>query len=82
MIAALRRTGRIEDVDAAAVALLRHTARALDEVDPVLWPAQVASLARVHLATLRDLRGTRDDDTSITALLAALSAPVGDPADT
>jgi len=82
-ITGLRRGGRLEDADAAAVALARHIAHALDHLDPARWPAQTASLARVHLATLRALRGVDDNDQQqpggIDELLAALSAPVGDP---
>jgi P27 family predicted phage terminase small subunit len=83
-VAALRSGGRLTDVDAAAVAMARHLAEALDRVDPARWPAQVASLARVQLATLRTLRGLDDepgDAYGIDELLAGLSAPVGDPED-
>jgi hypothetical protein len=81
-ISALRKGGRLEEVDAAAVALARHLARALDDVDGAKLPAQTASLARVQLATLRTLRGIDDGserDTGVDELLAMLSAPVGDP---
>ena len=81
-IAALRATGRLEGVDASAVALARHLARALDEVDGARYPAQTASLARAHLATVKVLRGIEDDSTNGAAdeLLAYLSAPLGDAA--
>jgi hypothetical protein len=82
-ITALRHGGRLEEVDAATTALARHLAGALDTVDAGAYPAQTASLARVHLATLRQLRGLDDterDDAGIGDLLAALSAEVGDPA--
>jgi hypothetical protein len=81
-ITALRNGGRLEDVDAAAVALARHLAGALDEVDAEARPAQVASLARVQLATLRTLRGIDDDsqrDADVGDLLAILSSEVGNP---
>jgi hypothetical protein len=81
-ITALRAGGKIEAVDAAAIALARHLAAALDEVDPEARPAQVASLARVHLATLRTLRGVDDDserDADVGDLLALLSTEVGNP---
>jgi P27 family predicted phage terminase small subunit len=80
-ITALRSGGRIADVDAAAVALARHLAEALDRVDSARWPAQVASLARVQLMTLRTLRGLDDEpggEFSIDEILGALSAPMGD----
>jgi hypothetical protein len=81
-ITALRRGGRLEEVDAAAVALARHLALALDEVDGAKLPAQTASLARVQLAALRTLRGIDDGserDADVGELLAMLSAPVADP---
>jgi hypothetical protein len=78
-ISALRGGGRIEDADAATVALVRHLAGALDLVDPGEWPAQVASLARAQLAALKMLRGVGDDsDDSLGDLVAALSGPMGD----
>jgi hypothetical protein len=78
-VAALRSGGRIEEVDAATVALARHLAAALDAVDPLEFPAQAASLARVQLSTLRTLRGTgADDDDGLADLVAALSGPMGD----
>jgi hypothetical protein len=79
-VAALRSGGRIEEVDAATVALARHLAAALDAVDPVEYPAQVASLARAQLGTLRILRGAAvdADDDGLADLVAALSGPMGD----
>jgi P27 family predicted phage terminase small subunit len=80
-IAALRAGGRLEETDAAATALARHLAAALDDTDGARFPAQTASLARVQLATLRTLRGIDDDsghDPDVGDLLAFLSAPVGD----
>jgi hypothetical protein len=73
-VAGLRDAGRLEAADEAAVALARTLAGALDTVDPVVWPAQVASLARAQLATLKLLRGVADDDrdAGLDELLAAL----------
>jgi hypothetical protein len=82
-ISALRQGGRLEDVDAAAVALARHLAAVLDEVDGARLPAQTASVARVQLAALRTLRGVDDDsdrDADAADLLAMLSAPLPDEA--
>jgi hypothetical protein len=82
-IEALRKGGKLESVDAAAVALARHLAAALDEVDSAAMPAQTASLARVQLAALRTLRGFDDDtdrDADVGDLLAMLQAPLGDQA--
>ncbi len=79
-ITALRNTGKLEEADSATTALTRHLARALDQVDPARFPAQVASLARVQLNALRQLRGLDQEDSGgdLTELLAALSAPMGD----
>jgi len=79
-ITALRQGGRLEDVDAATLALARHLAQALDELDAAKFPTQTATLARVQLSALASLRGERDADTSSTgdALTAWLSTPVGD----
>jgi hypothetical protein len=78
-VVALRQTGRLESVDAATVALARTLAAALDMVDPVEYPAQAASLARVQLSTLKSLRGAPvDADDGLTDLVAALQAPMGD----
>jgi hypothetical protein len=76
---ALRGGGRLEGVDDATVALARHLAWALDEVDPVEFPAQSASLARAQLATLRLLRGKVDDDDGGGSGLDELLAALGDP---
>jgi P27 family predicted phage terminase small subunit len=81
-ISALRSGGRISEVDAAAIAMARHVAEALDRVDAARWPAQVATLVRAQLETVRTLRGLDDEsggDVSVVDLLTALSAPVGDP---
>jgi hypothetical protein len=80
-ITALRAGGKLEEVDAAAVALARHVAAALDSVDAALLPAQTASLARVQLAALRTLRGfdvDTDRDADVSDLLAMLQTEVGD----
>jgi hypothetical protein len=80
-IAALRKLGRIEEVDAGAIGLARHLARSLDEVDVTKYPLAVASLARVQLAALASLRGVeeRTPADGIDDLLAALRTPVGNP---
>lgn len=77
---ALRQVGRLEPVDEATVALGRTLAEALDVVDSEQFPAQVASLSRAHLATIRMLRGVAagDDDGGISDWIAGLSAPMGD----
>jgi hypothetical protein len=81
-IDALRKGGKLEEVDAAAVALARHLALALDRIDASAMPAQTASLARVQLAALRTLRGIDDGserDAGVDELLAMLSAPLEHP---
>jgi P27 family predicted phage terminase small subunit len=73
--------GRLEPIDAAAVALTRTLAEALDRVDPETYPAQMATLARVQLAALRMLRGKSDDDDDSAALsdpISAMSTEMGD----
>ena len=79
-VAALRVGGRLEAVDDATVALARTLAQALDTVDPVDMPAQVASLARAQLSALKLLRGVTDHDVDdgLADLLAALHGPLGD----
>lgn len=77
----LRDVGRLESVDAAAVALTRTLAEALDRVDPEQYPAQMANLARAQLAALRLLRGSSDDDNDNAALsdfIASMSTEMGD----
>ena len=69
----LRRLGRIEKVDAAAVQALRSMARALD-ADPSL-----AALWRQYREALRELTAV-DDGGSVDAALAELYAEVGDAA--
>jgi P27 family predicted phage terminase small subunit len=73
--------GRLEAVDAACIALTRTLAEALDRVDPEVYPAQMATLARVQLAALRLLRGKQEDDDDNAALsdfIAAMSTEMGD----
>jgi hypothetical protein len=84
---AMRAAGRIEDVDAGVVALARSTAAALDDagqaarLGSTAW-AEVASIARAHLAAVQALRGTGQGESvdEVDRLLAALSGPMGDPA--
>jgi hypothetical protein len=79
-VVALRATGRLEPVDEATVALARTLAMALDVADPEESPAQLASLARAQLSTLKLLRGVNDTDgdDGLNDLLAALHGPMGD----
>ena len=79
-VAALRSGGRLEAADDATVALARTLAAALDLVDPVDGPAQMASLARAHLAALKLLRGVTDTDADdgLADLVAAMHGPMGD----
>jgi hypothetical protein len=69
----LRRLGRVEKIDAAAVQALRSMARALDE-DPAS-----AALWRQYREALKEL--TADDgDRSVDEALADLFPEVRDPA--
>jgi len=79
-ITGLRNLGRLEPVDDATVALTRTLADAMDRVDPTTYPAQLASLARAQLASLRMLRGASEDDSDsgLSDIIAALSSPMGD----
>jgi hypothetical protein len=79
-LTALRQVGRLEPVDEAAVGLARSLAEALDRVDPETYPAQLASVARVHLSTIRLLRGNPEDDSDsgLGDWLAGLSRTMGD----
>lgn len=72
----LRSSGRLEDVDAAAITAVLSLARAVDE-NP-----HRATLWREYRGALADLREvTRDaDDGSLADLLAELSASRGDTA--
>jgi hypothetical protein len=67
----LRRLGRIEKVDAAAVQALRSMAVALDE-DP-----SAAALWRQYREALKELTAD-DDDGGTAAALAELFSEVGD----
>jgi P27 family predicted phage terminase small subunit len=80
-IATLRHTGRLEKADDATVALARTLAQALDTVDPETQPAQLASIARAQLATIKLLRGVADDGDSGSGGLDELLAALGDPAE-
>jgi hypothetical protein len=67
------------------MALARHLAGALDQIDVARYPAQTASLARAHLNVLQTLRGLNvndDDGAPLADLLAYLSTEVGDQAHT
>ena len=76
----LRRADRLDPADAVTVALLLQLARRLDHADPDTAPAQVASLARALLATIRQLLGGAvDSDDSLGDLLAAIAGTVGHP---
>ena len=77
-ITSLRQLGRLEPVDEATLALVRTVALALDRIDPEEQPAPMASLARVQLAALKLLRGQTDDTDALAAVLAGLSAEMGD----
>jgi hypothetical protein len=82
---ALRDLGRLEPVDAATVGLLRTTADALDDLS-LTDPARMGSIARVHLAALRFLRGMPADEphdelSELMTMLRAggpMAGPMGD----
>jgi len=82
-VEALRSGGKLENVDEAAIALVRTLAQALDTVDAEAYPAQVASLARAHLSAIRLLRnaGEDDHDDGLSDWLTAMSGPMGDAAE-
>jgi hypothetical protein len=74
-LAALKSTGRLEEVDAAMVGLVRHLAEILDGgEDPVV---QVGWL---YKSAWRDLRGAAaiGDEDELGQLIATLRTPVGD----
>jgi hypothetical protein len=80
-IAAIRAGGALEAVDEALVALVRSTARSVDEAPR--GSAAAASCARAHLLALDRLRGLtqHDDGDAIDRMLAQLAdggAAVGD----
>jgi P27 family predicted phage terminase small subunit len=81
-ITALRHGGKLEEVDAATLALARHLAAALDALDAARYPTQTATLARAQLSALATLRGEPSgadrDEPPPDALVAWLSSPVGD----
>jgi hypothetical protein len=70
-IAALRRAERLLEVDAASLALVRSTARALDSAAGAY---DVAVVARVHLAAVSSLLAghTPDQDVELDRFLASL----------
>jgi hypothetical protein len=75
-VGALRKLGRLEPVDAAVVAMGRTLAELMDAAEE-----PTTQTAWAYLAVLKQLRGevalaTSDDD--LAALLAVLSAQVGD----
>jgi hypothetical protein len=72
-LAALEIAGRIDEVDAARVQALRSMAEALDAkpFNSQMW--------REYRESLEGLTASGADDGAIEALLAELSAPVGDP---
>ena len=73
-VAALKKLGRLTDMDEARVTIVRALADAVD-VEPLN-----ASLWREFRAAELHLRETTDsDDDEFTALLQSLSAEVGDP---
>jgi hypothetical protein len=76
-IRALRESGRLERIDAALLAAVRTTARALDAAPN---PYVTATVARVHLTGLQLLTGRpAPEPDELDAFLASLRpAPVGD----
>jgi len=80
-IAALRGDGRLADVDAASLAIVRTTAAALDAATGAY---DIAVIARVHITALAGLLAghvTPPDD-ELDRFLASLRSPeVRDPAD-
>jgi hypothetical protein len=75
-VAALRKQGELEDVDALLVENVLFTAGLLDTLEPGTSPAQVASLTRAHLAAVRMLLGrdtTPGERDELTQLLADIA---------
>jgi hypothetical protein len=83
-IAALRSGGRLEPVDDGVVGLAVTTADLLDAAiaDPDEKAYAVAALGRLHLASLLALSGKvpADADAGLAEVIAALSTPLGYPA--
>jgi hypothetical protein len=80
-VAALRKEDRLDPADEVTAELVLALARRLDEASPEVGPAQVASLARALLASVKHLTGSASDDSdALGDLLAALSGPLGDAA--
>jgi len=72
-IAELRRADRLETADAALLAAVRSTARALDNAPS---PYVVATVARVHLVGLQLLTGRpAPEPDELDAFLASLRTP-------
>jgi hypothetical protein len=80
-VRAMRAGGRLEPIDAAAIAAAQTTADLLDQaiVDGEMKGYEVAALGRLHLAALLALIGKEADDVDegIAAVIAALSTPMG-----
>jgi hypothetical protein len=74
-LAALKSTGRLEEVDAALVGLGRTLAALLDDPDE-----PVVQTAWAYKSVVRELRGapTVGDEDELGQLIAALRTPVGD----
>jgi hypothetical protein len=75
-VAALRAAGRLEEVDAAAIATFTTLSEQLDSPD--MAPAELAAIARVQLSALKLVRGLGDngnDDDALAGWLAAIASP-------
>ena len=83
-VAALRSGGRLEGADDGVVGLALSTADLLDAAigDPEEKAYAVAALGRLHLAALVALSGKvpADADVGLAEVIAALSTPMGYPA--
>jgi len=73
--------GRLEQIDMGLVGLAQATAELLDAAiaDPDEPTYAVAAMGRLHLATLTALTGKEDADVDegLSAVIAALSTPMG-----
>jgi hypothetical protein len=80
-VAAMRAGGRLEGIDAAAIAVALTSADLLDTAvsDPDQPTYAAAAAIRAHLAALAALIGKdqADVDEGISAVIAALSTPMG-----
>ena len=74
-LVALKNSGRLEEIDAPMVALVRTLAALLDDPEEPL-----VQTAWAYKSAWRDLRGVAavGDDDELGQLLAALRTPVGD----